>query len=623
MNQRGIELIISPESGLGAVAREDGSCHFCVWAPQAETVEVRLLRPQARTARLEHQERGYHGALLDSVPPGSTYLYRLDGQKERPDPASRFQPEGVHGPSQVVDFHFPWDDSGWNGPQLEHYLIYEIHTGTFTPEGSFEAVIPHLDSLRDLGVTAVELMPVAQFPGSRNWGYDGAYPFAVQNSYGGPDGLKRLVSACHQKGLAVVLDVVYNHLGPEGNYLADFGPYFTGRYRTPWGPAMNFDGPQSDEVVRFFIESALRWLAEFHIDALRLDAIHGIVDVNARPFLGLLAEAVQTDARRLGRRIYVIAESDWNDVRVLRSRETGGLGMDAQWCDDFHHSLHTLLTGERSGYYRDFGRIEHLAKAFREGFVYSGQYSEHRRRRHGNSSRRIPARQFVVCAQNHDQVGNRKLGDRLSQLIDFEKLKLAAGVVLLSPFIPLLFMGEEYGETAPFQYFTSHSDPGLVEAVRRGRREEFAAFGWQGDLPDPQAESTFEQSCLNHDHIHEPRHRILREFTKQVIARRKAIPALATLSKEQMQVTGLEQQMTLAIRRWADSSEVLMVFNFASQPASLSLPSGLWDCELDSADDCWKESGGRDSGAAGRPRQGDITVAPVSMVLFARKGEAP
>jgi maltooligosyltrehalose trehalohydrolase len=367
--------------------------------------------------------------------------------------------------------------------------------GTFTPEGTFEAIIPHLDELRELGITAVELMPVAQFPGTRNWGYDGVYPFAVQNSYGGPEGLKRLVNACHGRGIAVVLDVVYNHLGPEGNYLWDFGPYFTDRYKTPWGSAINFDGPHSDPVRRLFIENALYWVTEFRMDGLRIDAVHGILDFSAYPFLEELASAVHEKAERLNRRVYVIAESDLNDTRVIRSRELGGYGLDAQWNDDFHHALHTLLTEDQTGYYQDFGRLGDLVKAFREGFVCSGQYSSYRRRRHGNSSRDIPAGCFVVFAQNHDQVGNRMRGERLSQLVCRERMKLAAGVVFLSPFIPLLFMGEEYGETAPFPYFISHSDADLVEAVRRGRREEFAAFGWSQEPPDPQIPMTRRPSC--------------------------------------------------------------------------------------------------------------------------------
>jgi len=338
----------------------------------------------------------------------------------------------------VVDPDFRWDDHLWEGIPLQAYVLYEIHVGTFTPEGTFDAVITHLDELKELGITAIELMPNAQFSGARNWGYDGVFPFAVQSSYGGPWGLKRLVNACHQKEVAVVLDVVYNHLGPEGNYLGDFGPYFTDRYRTPWGHAINFDGPHSDEVRRFFIENALYWITEFHIDALRIDAVHAILDFSAEHFLRELASAVNKRARSLNRRVYIIAESALNDTEVIRSRKLGGHGLDAQWNDDFHHALHTLLTKEEKGYYKDFGRFKHLVKAFSDGFVYSGEYSPYRGRRHGNSSRHIPADRFVVFAQNHDQVGNRMRGERLSSLVSFEGLKLAAGTVILSPYIPLL-----------------------------------------------------------------------------------------------------------------------------------------------------------------------------------------
>jgi len=369
--------------------------------------------------------------------------------------------------------------------------------------------------LRDLGVTALELMPVAQFPGTRNWGYDGVFPFAVQTSYGGPVALQQLVNACHGRGLAVVLDVVYNHLGPEGNCFADFGPYFTHRYHTPWGRALNFDGPESDEVRHFFLENALYWIAELHCDALRLDAIHGICDFSAEPFLAELGEAIHQRAAALGRRVYLIPECDRNDASVVRPRAAGGLGLDALWNQDFHRTLHARLTGERNGTYQDFGRLEQLATAYREGFVFSGQFSSYRRRRHGNSSRDLPACQLVVFAQNHDQVGNRPGGERLSRLVSFQALKLAAGFLLLSPYVPLLFMGEEYGETAPFFYFISHADSRLVEAVRRGRQQEFAAYAWQAEPPDPQEEATFLRSKLQPQLRSQRQNQVLREFYRR------------------------------------------------------------------------------------------------------------
>ena len=570
---------------------------------------------------LEMKECGYYEAVLQDVAAGSRYFYRLDGVIERADPASRLQPSGVHGPSQVVDVSaFQWRDREWPGSPLEDYVIYELHVGTYSPQGTFDAIIPHLDELRQLGVTALEIMPVAQFPGERNWGYDGTFPFAVQSSYGGPAGFQRLVNACHQHGLAIVLDVVYNHLGPEGNYLSDFGPYFTDRYRTPWGASLNFDGPHSDEVRRFFVENALYWVTDFHVDALRLDAIHGIVDLSAQPFLAELAEAVHAEAKRIGRRIYLIAESNLNDTRVIRPRESGGYGLDAQWNDDFHHALHALLTREKAGYYRDFGEVGHLAKAFREGFTYSGDYSAYRTRRHGNSSREIPASRFVVFAQNHDQVGNRIRGDRLSRLVKFEALKLAAGAVILSPFIPLLFMGEEYGETAPFQYFTSHSDPSLVEAVRRGRQEEFAAFEWQGDSPDPQAESSFLDCKLDHAFRSQEPQATLWEFYQELIRLRRCHPALRELSKQHMDVSVLSEKRILIVHRWSESEDAVIAFNVGSEANSTDtviLP-GSWRVELDSASQRWRGPGSLFSATWASTGDAALELNPESFVILSR-----
>jgi len=427
-------------------------------------------------------------------------------------------------------------------------------------------------------------MPVAQFPGERNWGYDGVYPFAVQQSYGGPVGLKRLINACHRKGLAVVLDVVYNHLGPEGNYFADFGPYFSSHYQTPWGAPLNFDGPLSDPVRRLFIANARYWIKEFHIDALRLDAVHAILDFSARPFLQELAETVRRTARDLNRRVHLIAESALNDTRLIRRRESGGFGLDAQWNDDFHHALHTLLTSEHAGYYQDFGRFDQMVRAYREGFAYAGQYSPFRRRRHGNSSRAIPARRFVVFAQNHDQVGNRLQGDRLGALLPRGALELAAGLVLLSPYIPLLFMGEEYNDPAPFPYFISHSDPNLIEAVRKGRAKEFAAFGGAQPPPDPQDEKTFTAAKLDHRlHAQAGRHRDLFEFYRTLLRLRRQVRALAVLSKSQMEVSGLVASKVLCVHRWSDRDEAFMVFHLAETPCdvALPLPEGRWELRLD------------------------------------------
>ncbi len=604
---------------LGAHYQGDQQCSFAVWAPKASRVELSLQSPHERIVPLKPGLRGYHAGLIEGVEPGATYWFRLDGELKRPDPASRSQPEGVHGPSEIVHVEFAWGDKAWFGLPLRDYIIYELHIGTFTAEGTFDAIVPHLPELKKLGITALELMPLAQFPGSRNWGYDGVFPYAVQNSYGGCSGLKRLVNACHLSGLAVILDVVYNHLGPEGNYFSEFGPYFTDRYRTPWGPAINFDGEQSDEVRRFFLENALYWFAHCHVDALRLDAVHAIKDFSAVPFLQQLARAARRASEDLNRRCYLIAESDLNDARIINPEALGGYGLDAQWSDDFHHSLHVLLTGERDGYYSDFGGVEQLARVWRQGWAYTGEYSVSRRRSHGNSPRLNPARQFVVFCQNHDQIGNRLQGDRLSRLANLEGLKLAAGAVLLSPFIPLLFMGEEYGERAPFQYVTSHTDPQLVEAVRQGRRQEFAEFAWRSEVPDPQAEATFRQCILDRELCHtEQSHRVLFEFYRKLIQLRKEVRALARAEKESLEVHAFECEKVLQVLFRDPSQPVLALFCFGAAPVRLSLemPSGGWRKLLDSAAEDWGGVGGQLPARLNPSGLISLELEPQSLVIF-------
>ncbi|MFH1650511.1 MAG: malto-oligosyltrehalose trehalohydrolase [Chloroflexota bacterium] len=607
---------------LGASYPGGEKCRFLVWAPRAEKVAVKFVSPRGRIVPLKKADGGYHHAVIDGVSPGSRYFYLLDGEKERPDPASRFQPEGVHGPSEVVDpAAFRWTDSSWGGLPLTKYVIYEVHTGTFTPEGTFDAIIPRLGELKELGITALELMPVAQFPGNRNWGYDGVYPYAVQESYGGPAGLRRLVDACHRAGLAIILDVVYNHLGPEGNYCADFGPYFTERYHTPWGAALNFDGAGSDDVRRFFIENALYWMTEFHIDALRLDALHAILDISSYPFLKELATTFQVEVAKSGRRAYLIGESAANDVRLLQPRELGGYALDAQWNDDFHHALRVLLTGERQGYYQDFGSLAQLARAYRDGFVYSGEYSPYRQCRHGTSSRGVPAHRFVVFAQNHDQVGNRLRGDRLSESLPPAALRLAAGAVLLSPFVPLLFMGEEYGETAPFPYFVSHSNPELIAAVRRGRREEFAAFNWQGEIPDPQDEATFLGAKLRFHLKKEAPHRTLYEFYRELLRLRREVPALAALSKDSLTVT-TPGETALCLHRRQGESSVCILLNCGPREvrAALPLPPGRWHRLLDAADERWGGDGSRapeEITASGKTAA--VTLPAYALMVYAKE----
>jgi maltooligosyltrehalose trehalohydrolase len=575
------------EIPLGASRLANGEWAFVLWAPLIKRASVRLVGSRERLIEMEKGERGYHFAIVDQLAPATQYFYRLEETRELPDPASRFQPEGVRGPSQLVDTAaFSWNDQQWTGIPLERSIFYELHVGTYTPEGSFDAIIAHLPQLAALGITTIELMPVAQFPGSRNWGYDGVFPFAPQNSYGGPEGLQRLVDAAHRHGLAIALDVVYNHLGPEGNYLGEFGRYFTGRYQSPWGQAINLDGEASDEVRRFFIDNALYWLEEYHFDALRLDAVHAIFDFSALHFLAELKSSVSVLASRLGRKIHVIAESDLNDSRLILPGERGGYGLDAQWSDDFHHSLHTLLTHERNGYYEDFGSLSHLAETLRDGWCYRGQYSRHRGRRHGNSPHGISPSHFVVCNQNHDQVGNRAAGERLSALVDYEGLKLAAGATLLSPFVPLLFMGEEYGESAPFQYFISHSDAELVDAVQRGRREEFAAFGWQALVPDPQEEATFQRSQLRHALKEQEPHATLLRFYRELIELRKR----AILGNEGVWHVWECSASVLLLFREGQARRLAVIFNFSNATASPDLPEweGLWRISFSSAETKWR-----------------------------------
>lgn len=616
---------------LGANYLGEKQCEFTVWAPFANRVALRIIDSYPEIIPLEKAENGYHTGLVESVTPGTRYFYRLyrtggldsidDEYEDLPDPASVSQPDGVHGASQVISDSFRWKESEWKGIPLSQYIISEIHVGTFTPEGTFDAVIPHLKRLKDTGFTALELMPVAQFPGNRNWGYDGVYPFAVQDSYGGAKGLKRLVDACHGEGMAVVLDVVYNHLGPEGNYFGKFGPYFTSSYKTPWGEAVNFDGPGSDQVRRFFIENALFWILEFRIDALRLDAVHCIFDFSAYPFLEELSVTIRSVSEKLTRHIYCIAESALNDTRLIRSRKLGGFHLHAQWNDDFHHCLHVMLTGENSGYYADFRGLEDFIKAWKEGYVYSGQYSAFRDRRHGNSSRNLPARCFVVFAQNHDQIGNRMLGERLSTLVSFEKLKLAAGLVLFSPFIPLLFMGEEYGETAPFQYFVSHSDPDLVEAVRSGRAKEFKSFQWKEDPPDPQDKATFLRCKLKHQLMGDKKHKLLLNFHQKLMKLRKQIDSMSLLSKKNMNLSHHVQEQLLFVRRYSPIDEVFGFFRFGCEPieAELTIPEGRWEKILDSWEQTWQGPGSNFPSFLESEKRINLTIPPDGLVLYFRK----
>lgn len=485
----------------GAREAERETIRWRVWAPKAARVDLVLIDGQRqREFPMEKEERGHFHVTRPDVAEGQRYAYRLDGGPERPDPCSLWQPDGVHGPSAVVrPSRFRWTDGqAWKGLRREDLVFYELHVGTFTREGTFEAVIPRLAALRDLGVTAVELMPVGQFPGARNWGYDGVQPYAAQDSYGGPYGLQKLVDACHAVGLAVFLDVVYNHFGPEGNYLGEFGPYFTDCYKTPWGLAVNYDGAGCDPVRDYVLDNVRMWLEEFHFDGLRLDAVHAIYDLGARHILRAVKETAEAVERRTGWARHIIAESDLNDPRLVHPPQRGGHGLDGQWSDDFHHAIHAHLTGERRGYYQDFGAPRQLARMMTQPFLFAWDYSPHRDRKHGAPAEDVSGDHFVVCLQNHDQVGNRACGDRLPALMgDPAKQRLASSLLLLSPYLPLLFMGEEYGEEAPFPFFCSFGDPQLIEGVREGRKREFADLVGTGTMPDPHDTETFASARLS------------------------------------------------------------------------------------------------------------------------------
>jgi maltooligosyltrehalose trehalohydrolase len=517
----------------GALELPDGGIRWRVWAPKAEKAELVLIDGDTRRIPLLREDGGFFSHAEEQVPDGQRYAYSLNGGPERPDPCSLWQPDGVHGPSAVVrPGRFTWADDSWKGVPLAELVFYELHVGTFTPEGTFEAIIPRLFALRDLGVTAIELMPVAQFPGTRNWGYDGVLPYAAQNTYGGPHGLQRLVDACHSAGLAVFLDVVYNHAGPEGNYLSEFGPYFIDHYKTPWGQAVNFDGPGSDAVRDFVLDNARMWLEAFHLDGLRLDAVHAIYDLGAYHILRALKETAEDVAERRRRPAHIVAESDLNDPRLLLPPERGGHGLDAQWSDDFHHAVHTVLTGERQGYYSDFGETAQLAQVLEQPFLYAGTYSAHRGRKHGAPAGDLSGERFIVCVQNHDQIGNRASGDRLSKLLRTPaEQRLAAALLLLSPHLPLLFMGEEYGEENPFPFFCSFGDEELARNVSEGRKREFAAFAWQGEVPDPQDEATFRSARLSWSWPEGSDRAGLRRLYADLLAARREWPALRDFRK--------------------------------------------------------------------------------------------
>ncbi len=589
---------------IGANYIGNDRCSFKVWAPEKESMILHIVHPRDEYIPMQREEDGYWWIETNAAP-GSRYFFKPNGEHDRPDPASKYQPEGVHGPSEVIDQHYEWDDEAWKSPRLKDLILYELHIGTFTEEGTFEAVIPKLDHLLELGVNAIEIMPVSQCPGHRNWGYDGVYPYAVQNSYGGPQALKRLVEACHQRGIAVILDVVYNHMGPEGNYLDQFGPYFSENYKTLWGRALNYDDKWSDAVRDFFSDNATYWFEHFHIDGLRLDAIHGVFDTSAVHFWELMHEKIDQLQRKTGRKYFTIAESDYNNPKVIKKRDNGGFGFTAQWMDDFHHALYVLVHPEGKERYYDFNGLPHLVKAFKDGFVHSGEYVSFRKRKYGASSADIKGNKFVVFTDNHDQSGNRLGGERLSMLVSTDKLKVAAASIILSPYIPMLFMGEEFGASTPFLYFIDHSDEWLINAVREGRREEFRDFVKEGvDFPDPQSPDVFYRSKLKWQEKNEGEHKELFEWYKQLIALRQNHSALQNFSKKDLDVQLIENKGLMMHRRSNEKKgELVILINFSDDDLRYEPKWKKMKKILESK----KCSPGKDGG---------IVIAPWSVSLF-------
>jgi maltooligosyltrehalose trehalohydrolase len=573
---------------------DSNHCLFRVWAPEANRVDL-VFHREDREVPMDKKKYSYWEKTVEGIKPGARYTYRIDGGEAFPDPASLSQPEGVHGASELIRLdEFNWTDRAWEPPSLSSLILYELHTGTFSRKGNFEGIIDRLDYLADLGVNTIELMPVAQFSGIRNWGYDGVYPFAVHDSYGGAQGLMQLIDTCHHKKLAVILDVVYNHLGPEGNYLSQYGPYFSGNYSTPWGKPVNVDGPHSDAVRNYFIQNAMMWCRDYHIDGLRLDAVHAIYDFSAKHILQELAGNLEDLERETGRAHYLIAESHLNDVRFIQPVEKGGYGLDAQWSDDFHHALHVLATHEKKGYYMDFGTPSCLSKSLKEVFVYDGMYSAFRKKSYGNSAESCKGEQFVVFSQNHDQVGNRKQGERLITMTGFEMAKLIAGTMFLAPNIPMLFMGEEYGESHPFLYFVSHQDDELNKLVREGRENEFREFYKdEAAVPDPALKETFEKSLLSWAYQEEKGAAML-AYYQRWIQLRKTHPVLRVPDKDKLTVH--EDGRLFFLERWQGKHRIIAYLNFNADPREGNIPMGIKGKLvklIDSASEKWMGHGAR------------------------------
>ena len=595
---------------IGPSLAKNGQCTFIVWAPECKSVKLVLESSPVLPWQMEKGEEGYWTVTIDKVTPGMQYWYKLDNELQRPDPASRRQPAGVHGPSEITDPSFNWTDDSWQGIELAEMVMYELHTGTFTAAGNFQGITGKLDHLQTLGITAIELLPIAQFPGHHNWGYDGVFPFAIHKDYGTADDLKQLVNAAHQRGIAVILDVVYNHLGPEGNYLIDFGPYFSEKYKLFWGSSVNFDGAWCDGVRNYFIQNALMWLDEFHIDGLRLDAVHAIFDSSATHIMEELTAQVRLLEQRAQRRKILIAEFDLNNPRYISPVAQGGYGMDAQWVDEFHHALHGAITGDQTGYYEDFGPLEDLARSLQHSYVYTGQFSKHRKRHFGKEPVHTGYNQFIAFVQNHDQVGNRLLGDRLSTMLSPEGLKTAAATLMLSPHIPLLFMGEEYGEKNPFLYFTSHSDEELINNLREGRRKEFEVFNWEGEVPDPQDEAIFNQSKLSWQIDEVPG---LFRLYKHLIAFRKERPALQNFRRDDAVRNIRVQNKVLRFERHGNDDVLIICLNLGREPENIQFEKACSKV-FDTSDAEWHGPGSL-SPAVVQPEQ-PFLINPFSAIVF-------
>ena len=540
----------------------EGTAHIKVWAPLAKEVICQVIN-LTYDIPLVREEYGYWYAKCDGIKVGDRYHFLVDGTLQ-PDPVSRYQPDGVHGDSQVVDLAFDWTDGAYRAPDLSDLIIYELHVGTFSATGDFEGVIRHLSYLKELGINAIELMPVAQFPGTRNWGYDGVFSFAVQHSYGGPGEFQKLVNACHELDIAVILDVVYNHFGPEGNCLSQYGPYFTQKYQTPWGEAVNYDDSWCNGPRDFVLQNVKMWFDEFHIDALRLDAVHAIKDFSTRHILQdirLLTDAV---VQRRGKPHYLIVECDLNDRRYLDPIIQNGFNMDAQWLDEFHHALRVAAGEDKNGYYSDFDGVDSLAKAYKKAYVFDGNFSQHRKKFFGGTADQIPSYRFIVFSQNHDQVGNRMLGERSSMLYNARIQRLLAMAVMISPFTPLLFMGEEWASKSPFFYFVNHSDPELIEAVRKGRQQEFADFQCEGKIPDPQKTETFNRSLLNWHEKDESEHAEMLAFYKTLICFRKNNPIIKNCNREDLEVYSYPDRNSIELRLRNDACTWIVFLNFSA-----------------------------------------------------------